>query len=244
MLDIHSHLIFGTDDGSSCLEESIRMIETAKKNGIGTIIATPHFQIGIFSNDHVLEKYELLVERAADYGMDIRLGNEVLADDKLINIIHAVKSINFVNSQRMLVELPYNTSFENAARLIQKIASYNIKILIAHPERNRKIVRNLRNLINMIHAVNCQVQIDAGSIAGVYGVLVKEAACQLLKARAVDYMASNAHCVLDYKTIFPAAVDKIYQLCDEEYAVKLLNSNPPEIINIGGGAVDHGREIG
>lgn len=220
------------------------MIETAKKNSIDTIIATPHFQIGIFSNDRVFERYELLVDRAVDYGMDIRLGNEVLADDKLINIINAVKSINFVNSQSMLIELPYNTSFENAARLIQKIAAYNIKIIIAHPERNRKIIRNLRNLINMIHAANCQVQIDAGSIAGVYGVLVKEAACQLLKAGAVDYVASNAHSVLDYKTIFPAAVNKIYRLCDEEYAVKLLNPNPPEIVRIGGGAVDNGREIG
>jgi protein-tyrosine phosphatase len=244
MLDIHSHLIFGVDDGSSCLEESIRMIETAKKNSIDTIIATPHFQLGIFSNDRALEKYELLAERAADYGMDIRLGNEVLAEDKLINYINAIESINFVNSQRMLLELPYNASFETAARLIQKIASANIRIIIAHPERNRKIIRNFRNLINLIHVVNCEVQIDAGSIAGVYGFLVKEAACQLLKARAVDYVASNAHCALDYETIFPAAVERIYHTCDEEYAVKLLNPSPFEIICIAGGAIENGRETG
>lgn len=244
MIDIHSHLIFEVDDGASCLEESIRMIETAKENSIDTIIATPHFQLGIFSNDRTLEKYELLAERAADYGMDIRLGNEALAEDKLINFINAIESINSVNSQRMLLELPYNASFETAARLIRKIAAANIKIIIAHPERNRKIIRNLRDLINLINVVNCQVQIDAGSIVGVYGFLVKEAACQLLKARVVDYMASNAHCALDYKTIFPAAVDKIYRLCDEEYSVKLLNPKPPEIISIVGGAVDHGRETG
>jgi protein-tyrosine phosphatase len=191
-----------------------------------------------------LEKYELLAERAADYGMDIKLGNEVLAEDKLINFINAIESINFVNSQRMLIELPYNASFETAARLIQKISAANIKIIIAHPERNRKIIRNFRNLINLIHFVNCQVQIDAGSIAGVYGFLVKEAACQLLKARAVDYVASNAHCALDYETILPAAVERIYHTCDEEYAVKLLNPSPLEIICIAGGAIEHGRETG
>lgn len=244
MLDIHSHLIFGVDDGSSCLEESIRMIESAKENSIDTIIATPHFQSGIFSNDHALEKYELLAERAADYGMDLRLGNEVLAEDKLINFINAIESIDFVSSQRMLLELPYNASLETAARLIQRIAAANINIIIAHPERNRKIIRNIKNLIYLIRAANCQVQVDAGSIAGVYGFLVREAACQLLKAGVVDYVASNAHCALDYKTIFPTAVDKIYRLCDEEYAVKLLNPKTPEIISIVGGAVDHGRETG
>jgi protein-tyrosine phosphatase len=144
----------------------------------------------------------------------------------------------------MLVELPYNVSFETAARLIQKITAANIKIIIAHPERNRKIIRNFRNLIHLIQVVNCQVQIDAGSIAGVYGFLVREAACQMLKARVVDYVASNAHCAMDYKTVFPAAVDKVYHLCDEEYAGSLLNLKPPEIINFKGGAVDHGRETG
>lgn len=244
MLDIHSHLIFGVDDGSSCLEESIRMIEAAKKNSIGTIIATPHLQIGIFNNDRVLEKYELLVNRAADYGMDIRLGNEVLLDDKLINIMNATKGIKNINSQRMLIELPYNASFYSAARLIKKISAANIKIIVAHPERNRKIIRNSRNLINLIQSVNCQVQIEAGSIAGVYGILVKEAAYQLLKARVVDYMASNAHCVLDYKTMFPAAVNKLYHICDEEYAEKLLNQDLPEIINIEGVKSNYGRETG
>lgn len=244
MVDIHSHLIFGVDDGSSCLEESIRMIEAAKKNGIDTIIATPHFQNGVFSNDGVLERFELLADRAADYNMHIRLGNEVLADDKLINIIKAAKSISFGHSQSILVELPYNASFETAARLIKRIAAADIKIIIAHPERNRKIIKNIRKLMELIHTANCQVQIDAGSIAGVYGVLIKDAAYQLLKAKAVDFMASNAHCSGDYRTIFPVAVRRIYQLCDEEYAGKLLKSNPPDIVIMEGGAGDYGREIG
>ncbi len=244
MLDIHSHLIFGVDDGSSCLEESIRMMETAKKNSIDTIIATPHFQNGIFNNDGVLEKFELLVDKAMDYKIDIRLGNEVLVDEKIVSIIKAKYSIRTGNSQSILMELPYNISFEYTARLIHKIAATNINIIIAHPERNRKIIKNFKDFIELIHAVNCQVQIDAGSIIGIYGVLVKEVAHQLLKVKAADYVASNAHCSMDYMTIFPEAVHKIYKLCDEEYAVKLLESNSPEIVTVEGGIGSYGREIG
>lgn len=244
MIDIHSHLIFGVDDGSSSLEESIRMIEAAEKHNIGTIIATPHFQNGIFNNDGVWGKFELLVNKAADYHIDIRLGNEVFADDEILNIIKAKKNINFGNSQYLLIELPYNASFEYVAKLIYKITAANIKIIIAHPERNRKIMKNFHEFIKLIHTANCQVQLDAGSIIGIYGTFVKEAARQLLKIKAADFMASNAHCPSDYMTLFPAAVRKIYQLCDEEYAVKLLVSNAYKMISVEGSISNYGREIG
>jgi len=244
MIDIHSHLIFGVDDGSSCLEESIRMIEAAEKHNIGTIIATPHFQNGIFNNDGVLGKFELLVNKAADYHIDIRLGNEVFADGELLNIIKAKRNINFGNSQYLLIELPYSASFEDISKLIYNITAANIKVIIAHPERNRKIMKNFHEFVNLIREAKCQVQLDAGSITGIYGAFIKEVARQLLKIKAVDYMASNAHCAGDYMTVFPEAVQKIYQLCDEEYAMKLLESNAHEIISVEGSASNYGREIG
>jgi len=244
MLDIHSHLIFGVDDGSSCLDESIRMIEIAEMHNISTIIATPHFHNGIFNNNGVLEKFELLVNKAVDYHVEIRLGNEVFADDEILNIIKAKKNINFGNSQYLLIELPYSDSFEHIANLIYKIAAANIKIIIAHPERNRKVMKSFHEFIKLIHTANCQVQLDAGSIIGVYGAFVKETARQLLKIKAADFMASNAHCARDYMTLYPAAVQKIYQLCDEEYAIKLLESNARKIITVEGSISEYGREIG
>lgn len=244
MIDIHSHLIFGVDDGSSCLEESLRMIEAAGRSNIGTIIATPHFQKGVFNNDGVLEKFELLVNRASDYNLDIRLGNEVFADDEMINTVNAKKNINFGNLQYLLVEMPYNASFERITRLIYKLSSSNTNIIIAHPERNRKILRHFHEFIKLINTVNCQIQLDAGSVIGVYGAFVKEAARKLLKIKAADFVASNAHCPMDYMTLFPAAVGRIYQLCGEEYANKLLESNAHEIIHVKGSLSNYGREIG
>lgn len=244
MIDIHSHLIFGVDDGSSCIEESIKMIEAAVNQNINTIIATPHFQKGIFNNDRVLEKYEIIVSKAADYHIDLRLGNEIFADNEILNLIKAKKNINFGNSTYLLIELPYSPTFECIAALLYKIAAENIKIIIAHPERNLKIMKNFNEFIKIIHSVNCQIQIDAGSITGVYGVYVKKIACQMLKIKIVDFIASNAHCSEDYISIFPAAVQKIYKICDEEYAFKLLESNAREIIPVEGSASEYGREIG
>ena len=246
MIDIHSHLIFGVDDGSSSLEESVRMIEKAKMQNINTIIATPHFQKGIFNGDGVEERFQILANMAAEYSMDIRLGKEVFADEWIINIINLQKySIagDLPHISYILAELPYNASFSYAASFISKIARINVDIIIAHPERNRRIMKNFDEFINLTRATNCRIQIDAGSIAGVYGVFVKEIARQMLKIKVVDFVASNAHCPEDYTTVFSAAVNKIYRLCGEEYAIRLLESNAQEIINLSGSVIHYGREI-
>ena len=43
MIDFHSHVLPGIDDGSDCVEESLEMLHTAKKQGVSMMLATPHF---------------------------------------------------------------------------------------------------------------------------------------------------------------------------------------------------------
>ena len=43
MIDIHTHILPGIDDGSSCIEESISMLGMLMEQGVGTVVATPHF---------------------------------------------------------------------------------------------------------------------------------------------------------------------------------------------------------
>lgn len=240
MIDIHSHLIFGVDDGASCLEESMKMLDAARKQGIDTIIATPHFHNGVFKNDSVIERYELLAERASCYGTDIRLGNEVFVYDDMFSFI---KPVNTFGTQYMLTSLPYSATFDYAEKLLSRISSLNINMIIAHPERNRKVMKHFGAFMNLVHTLNCHIQIDAGSIVGIYGSSVREAARQMLILKRVHYMASNAHSAEDYQTLFPGAVQRLYRLCREDYVHMLLESRAPQIMTVNGG-VTYGRETG
>ncbi len=78
MIDIHCHLLYGVDDGSKSIEESVEMLKIAKKQGITGIILTPHLRHGMFK--HPLEKierhYKKLMPYAKKLGIELKLGTE------------------------------------------------------------------------------------------------------------------------------------------------------------------------
>jgi tyrosine-protein phosphatase YwqE len=77
MIDIHSHLIFGVDDGPSAIKESIRMALEAEKLGVKEIIATPHFSDLQFQTDKAVENFSALSSRIADCDIKLHIGYEV-----------------------------------------------------------------------------------------------------------------------------------------------------------------------
>ena len=87
MIDIHTHILFGVDDGSKNLEMSLKMARIAYESGVDTIIATPHCMPGIYNNyasEKLEHRFQILKEALADYGIPIHLrkGMEVLATDR------------------------------------------------------------------------------------------------------------------------------------------------------------------
>ena len=90
MIDIHCHLLYGVDDGSKSLEESVEMLKIAKKQGITGIILTPHLRHGMFK--HPLEKierhYKKLMPYANKLGIEIKLGTEYHVATDMIDAFH------------------------------------------------------------------------------------------------------------------------------------------------------------
>ncbi len=88
LTDIHCHIIPGVDDGSGSLDESIKMIMEARRDGIERIIATPHYHEGraLASRAEREEAYNLLLReiKALDVNMEIYLGNEVFVHDGMV----------------------------------------------------------------------------------------------------------------------------------------------------------------
>ena len=229
MIDVHSHIIFGVDDGPSCIEQSLDMIKAADRIGINFIMATPHFQEQIFDLNRVEENYHELLFRARDYDVVLNLAYEIFLDPSYIVQFNNRRLFSPNKSGFILLEFPFGIKPHKCIESIYKMDLQNITPVIAHIERNRSFMKDIRFVETLIRA-GCYIQLDAASIIGVYGSRVKEFAKKLIKLRYVDMIASNAHCAEDYSNWYLEAYRKVAHWVGKVEAGMLFNYNAKGII--------------
>lgn len=230
MIDIHSHIIYGTDDGAPTIEETVKMLRKAQDLGITTIIATPHYQENIFTLEGVQERLPYVAEKAREYGIVLKSGCEVYINPFIDRLVRENKLLLLNGADYILLELPYESIPLYTYDIIYKLQLQRISIIIAHPERNLNLIKDFTQFSNILKR-GCMMQMDAGSIAGVYGSTVEEFAKKLIKQRMVHFVASDAHCTKDYDDWYLKAYKKVCRWAGIEYADKLFTSNPQLILD-------------
>jgi protein-tyrosine phosphatase len=230
MIDIHSHIIFGVDDGPCTIEKSISMIYNAEKAGIKTIVATPHSHETFFETERLYENYQELLYRIHEYDIILKLGYEVFMNPFLPAVDKKNIGLTLDNTRYLLFELPFNTSPKSGFEVLYSIRLKDYIPILAHPERNRRFLKNFNELSGYINA-GCMIQIDAGSIIGVYGRDIKEFVKKLVKQNRVDFVASNAHCAEDYTNWYLKAYSQVSKWSGEDNANRLFESNAESILN-------------
>jgi protein-tyrosine phosphatase len=197
MIDIHSHILPGIDDGAQSLEDAISMAETAVKEGITHLYATPHHRNGRYENEKVsiLEHVALLNAELSQRkiplhilpGQEIRLYKELIEDldrDILIPLHHL--------SKYLLIEFPSSNVPAYAAETLYELTLRNYTPIIVHPERNSEILENPDLLYDLI-IEGALTQITANSVIGNFGKKIMNFSHDLVKANMAHFIASDAH---------------------------------------------------
>ena len=231
MIDIHSHLIFGVDDGPPTIKESIRMVLEAEKLGIKTIIATPHYSKGLYQSENVLENYQELAARVRDFDIEVLLGYEVYFDSIIPDVLNGKDRYTLNKSRYLLFEMPFDIMPANISEIILKLHMENFIPILAHPERNRFFIGNFQLFIDFIES-GCLIQLDAASILGVYGILAKMFVKNLIRMNLVHFVASDAHNALDYINWYLPAYEKVKRWGGKEYADMLFYKNQKMLLDI------------
>ena len=103
MRDIHCHILPGVDDGAADLDESLAMLEAAKRAGVTRIVCTPHCRDPYFDYDKMWDAFELLRDNAD--GFPLQMGFEV-NHRKLVELgIDAAEHLHFDGTNEFLLEL-------------------------------------------------------------------------------------------------------------------------------------------
>ena len=168
LLDIHSHILPGVDDGSKSLDESVKILEMMKEQGITDVIATPHFYAFRENLEEYLKKIQYSYNQLKSHIEGMNLPNVFLGTEVLyyynIGESESVYNFTFGNTMYLLLEL---TNSSIGADLFKDIRNLRDKKgiipVIAHIERYHKS-SNFRKLLKFIAKENIQAQVNASSL--------------------------------------------------------------------------------
>lgn len=236
MIDIHSHILYGIDDGAPDIDESIAIIKKLKNAGFDKIIATPHY---IDNTDYVTGnkvKKEILNKlkkglKISQIDVELYLGNEIYLSEDILEKISKKQISKMNDSNYLLIELPLNEKFEHSLDMLMNIKCKGYRIILAHPERYRLFQENPEKMEDYLEA-GILFQGNIASLDGRYGRKAKKLFKQLLKKRKYFALATDSH-RSDSKLFdhFEKLKKKIIKLTDETYFHKLLNENPEKVLN-------------
>ena len=196
MIDIHSHILPSIDDGSKNMENTIEMLQMASKNGITKMVATSHFYRGYFENKYedicklLGEVKAVIIEKGMD--VDIFPGQEVFLDKYTLEFYKA-GIVGCINSSRyMLVEFDMESKPKEIFNILYELKILGVVPIIAHPERYAYILEN-PIAINEFIQERYLLQINSGSITGIFGKTVQKTAEKLITNGTCHFIASDAH---------------------------------------------------
>lgn len=196
MIDIHSHILPGIDDGSKSIEMTLDMLKRAEREGLENIVATPHFRRGCFEvtynevKDLVLKINKLLELEGID--IKVHVGQEVYFSDRIIDDFEEgiIGTIN--GGKYMLLEFPMRKIPKEAIDYMYELKLRGVTPIIAHPERYSEVISNIE-VLNQFIDEGCLFQLNAGSIRGDFGKDVKKTAEKLIKSGVYAFIGSDAH---------------------------------------------------
>ena len=198
-IDVHCHLLPGLDDGPSTMVDSLALACIAVANGITHAVTTPHIQPGRFDNtrssiQQALEQFRFALQEA-DIPLQIGMAAEVRVSAEIFQLLED-DEIPFMGeyegSRVLLLEFPHNQIIPGTENLVKYLIKQGIRPMIAHPERNRDVLRNLK-LIEPYVEMGCLLQLTAASVAGQFGGPAMKRANEMLKRGWVSVLASDAH---------------------------------------------------
>jgi len=213
IVDIHSHIISGIDDGAKNMEMTLEMLKNAEREGIREIIATPHY---------LLEYGEATIEEVKSHVKKI---NELLEDEKIIEDYMNGEIGTLNDSRYMLIEFPMEKFDENIFDILYELQVRDIVPIIAHPERYKPFMKT-HTLINDFINQGYLFQVNAGSIQGKFGENVRKTADIFLKNHIYNFIGSDAHNITNRNTGLKDALD----LLDKDMNRNIFEDSSKKVI--------------
>ncbi|HZA98830.1 MAG TPA: CpsB/CapC family capsule biosynthesis tyrosine phosphatase, partial [Gemmatimonadales bacterium] len=190
VIDLHSHLLPGVDDGSRSVEQSLKVLDAMAQHGVTDVCLTPHTLAGRVeagvppAHDRAFEALQAQAPRAPR----LHRGAEVMLDRPITRAVAMARKITLGGSRYMLVEFPRLVPYDTVSNALAQVCDLGVVPILAHPERysccSPEAVRHWK-------AIGARMQVDATTL------LTSQArgqrARQLVSEGLADILAGDNH---------------------------------------------------
>jgi protein-tyrosine phosphatase len=202
MIDIHSHILFGVDDGAASLADSLSLARIYEKAGYRQVVATPHAELdslpiknygsniraGVNRLNQYLEKHQMALK--------VLTGMEVGLDPKLSDMVARGRILTLADTKYLLVETPFSRLPLNWWEIVFLLASGGITVIFAHPERCAQ-VPSCHDLLEKMAQAGAKFQVNWDSFTGAYGSMVANVARLMARKGFIHCLATDSHDAAD-----------------------------------------------
>lgn len=236
MIDIHTHVLPGVDDGSQSMDESLELLAIAADSGVHTLVATPHCNIpGEFDNYATQELWTLFdrLDRAREsVGIPVRLcrGMEVFATPELPELLRGKRIWTLNGTRYFLMEFAFHENPLFCNKVLRQCRDMGYVPVIAHPERYY-FVQDDPDLAFDWCVEGFPLQLNKGSILGRFGPEPRRTALRLLQHGLAACVASDAHSPQQRSTHMTEIREYLLDRFGADYCRLLLEENPSRILS-------------
>lgn len=232
--DIHSHIIYGVDDGADSMETSLKIIEQEWEQGVSKIILTSHFHIGEYMAERqkVYSRYEKIKAEVNKIlpEMELHLGNEIMACNDMVELLERGKLFTLANTQYVLVEFYPAVQYAVMEKYLRDLLNGGYIPIVAHCERYRclrapgRIISGSRiyHLIEM----GAYMQVNASSVYGKDRKFV----AKLIDNDLLHFVGSDAHNTRNRGVTWDKCIEYLEKKYNHSYIEWLLVENPDKVL--------------
>lgn len=231
--DLHTHLLFGVDDGAKTREEMFALLDMAYADGARAVCLTPHFSPYLFGDtaNSSAEAFTILQEYAAARYPELRLflGHELGYYAGCTKALESGSCRTLGGSRYLLVDFPESVDFFELKSAMGRLQSMGYHPVLAHAERYPCLVKNL-DWLREFRRNGGIVQVNASSAVGGWGRVAKAQWKRLIKARLVHVVSSDGHNLTKRQPKMSVCMPLLSRLCDEETVARLVWENAWRIV--------------
>lgn len=212
LVDIHSHLLPGIDDGAPSMDHTIGMLRKFEELGYQKLIFTPHVMSEVYDNtaEIILGKLEEVRKVSAELGLKLQLeaSAEYYFDETFFERIRTKNLLPF-HGNHILFEFSFRNEPSRVEEVVFELKSAGYQPILAHFERYLYYHPSIE-VAQQLRERGCLIQVNLNSFTGHYGPEVKNQVLRLLKAGVIDLLGSDCHRIQHLELLENSLQDSVF----------------------------------